>query len=79
MRLFVNQNHALDAWFGKNYIVEADIKTPCCIIKVRSANCTKNNEVEMLIHVVLTDTKGNSLQEYGFLCRHKRSHSYSQG
>ena len=26
--LFVSQNHALDAWFGKNYIVEEDIKTP---------------------------------------------------
>ena len=26
--LIVNQNHALDAWFGKNYIVEEDIKTP---------------------------------------------------
>ena len=23
--LIVNQNHALDAWFGKNYIVEAEI------------------------------------------------------
>jgi len=35
--VFVNQNHALDAWFGKNYIVDKDKKTP--LLYNRSAVC----------------------------------------
>ena len=38
----VNQNHALDAWFGKNYIVEADIKTP--LLYNKSAVCQLHKE-----------------------------------
>ena len=40
----VNQNHALDAWFGKNYVVDNDKKLLCCIMKVRSAKCTRNEK-----------------------------------
>ena len=35
---FVYQNHTLDVWFGKNYIVEQKKKPPVRI-ELRSANC----------------------------------------
>ena len=43
--LLYEENHTLGEWFKKKpYGDDADIKTPFAIIKVRSANCTKNSK-----------------------------------
>ena len=43
-RLFVSQNHSLGEWYKKAYGDKEDRKTPFAIMKVRSANCTKNSK-----------------------------------
>ena len=41
---FVSQNHSLGEWYKKAYGDKEDRKTPFAIMKVRSANCTKNSK-----------------------------------
>ena len=41
--LFVTKNHSLSEWFKKAYGDKQE-KTPFAIMKVRSANCTKNSK-----------------------------------
>ena len=45
---FVQQNHALDAWYGKNYIVEKDKKTPLLYNESAVANCTNETTKEVV-------------------------------
>jgi len=76
------ENHALDAWFRKNYIDEAEIKTPFAKIEVRSANCTKKQreDIQMSLNDInsLSHTKWNCKYHIVFAPKYRRKVFYGE-